>query len=372
MMEMGVVIFWTLYVMAVIAMLAMGVFMLIAVCGKRKSSVKDNTAEGVSVIVVARNDIENLCNVIPALIAQDYPRYEVIVVDDRSSDGTAHFLSTVQKNYSSLIKTVYVREDTPYPWPGKKFSISMGVKAASYERIVILDVADRPCSNSYLTSFMREVGDKRYVIGQCKTRMIKGLGAWWDMLVGYSGRVWAISCAVIGRPFAAQSSNFSFLKSDFLSGGAYMNNMRVPSGEASFLLQGKTRDSVRVMCGAETMVERANVAGFKTLWEKSVRRVAMWRIMSNWYRVAVVVNPVIRLFFLCVVIWGAVVMYDNWLYWAMMAFTVIFISGVYYLTAGVIKVNKMVALSPLTDVFLLPMNIIMRAIAYIRIPARWK
>ena len=40
MMEMGSVIFWTLYVMAVIAMLAMGVFMLVAVCGKRKYSVK--------------------------------------------------------------------------------------------------------------------------------------------------------------------------------------------------------------------------------------------------------------------------------------------------------------------------------------------
>ena len=372
MIETGDMIFWVLYVIAAVAMWAMGVFMIVAVCRKKKSPASEDCVDGVSVIVVARNDIDELRNIIPALIAQDYPRYEVIVVDDRSSDGTAHFLSTVQKNYSSLIKTVYVREDTPYPWPGRKFSISMGVKAASYERILILDVADRPSSNSYLTSFMSERGGERYVIGLCKTRMIKGIGAWWDILVGYSGRLWAISCAVLGRPFASQSSNFSFLKSDFLQGGAYMNNMRVPSGEASFLLCGKGGDSVRVIYGAESMVERAEVAGFKTLWKKSTRRVAVWRIMGVWYRVAVLVNPAIRLFFMGMMIWGAVVMYDNWVYWTMAALTVLFMSGVYYFTSRTIKINKMVAISPLTDVFLLPMNIIIRMMAYIRIPARWK
>ena len=368
----GDMIFWVLYVIAVIAMWAMGVFMIVAVCRKKKPSANENNLDGFSVIVVSRNDIDELRNIIPALIAQDYPRYEVVVVDDRSSDGTAHFLSTVQKNYSSLIKTVYVREDTPYPWPGRKFSISMGVKAASYEHILILDVADRPSSNSYLSSFMSEGGGKRYVIGLCKTRMVKGIGAWWDMLVGYSGRLWAISCAVLGRPFAAQSSNFSFLKSYFLQGGAYMNNMRVPSGEASFLLCGKTDDSVSVIYSAESMVERAEVAGLKTLWKKNIRRVAVWRIMDVWYRVAVIVNPAIRLFFMCMVIWGAVVMYNNWMYWVVMALTLLVMSGVYYFTSRVIKINKMVAISPFTDVFLLPMNIIMRMIAYIRIPARWK
>lgn len=366
------IVFYVLYVSMAVFMIAMGIFMLVVICRKKKSSTCEKPTDAVSVIMVARNNIVELRNIIPALIAQDHPRYEVIVVDDRSSDGTAHFLSTVQKNYSSLIKTVYVREDTPYPWPGRKFSISMGVKAASYERIVIVDVNDRPSSNVWLSSLMKGGENKNYIIGLCKTRMINGVGAWWDMLVGYSGRLWAITCAVIGRPFAAQSSNFSFLKSDFLSGGAYMNNMRVPSGEASFLLQDKREASVCVVMDSESMMERAENASMKELWKKSVRRVAMWRISSSWYRMAVIINPAVRLVFMMVALWGVTMMYDKWYVWLMLLMPMMIMSVIYYFTSRLLHINPLVAISPVTDVILLPVYILMRIVAFIKIPTRWK
>ncbi len=53
-----------------------------------------------SVIICAKNEAENLRNNLPSVLNQDYPDYEVIVVNDCSEDETEYVLKELAQKYA--------------------------------------------------------------------------------------------------------------------------------------------------------------------------------------------------------------------------------------------------------------------------------
>ena len=88
----------------------------------------------VSVIVAARNEAENLENLVRKLISQNYFEFEVIVVNDRSSDNTQEVLKALDGEFQNL-NIVDIKEK-PDGFNGKKFAITMGIKAAKYDLLL--------------------------------------------------------------------------------------------------------------------------------------------------------------------------------------------------------------------------------------------
>ena len=107
------------------------------------------TAPGISIIVAARNELENLKTLIPALMVQDHPDYEVIIVSDRSTDGTVEYFNKIDGEYENL-KTTHI-DDLPQHISGKKFAITMGIKAAKHSQVLITDADCLPFSSSWAT-----------------------------------------------------------------------------------------------------------------------------------------------------------------------------------------------------------------------------
>ena len=66
------------------------------------NAVNEPKKSPISVIVCARNESENLLRFLPIVLNQDYPNFEVIVVNDRSWDGTAEILKDFEKKYDRL------------------------------------------------------------------------------------------------------------------------------------------------------------------------------------------------------------------------------------------------------------------------------
>lgn len=94
----------------------------------------DDDLPAVSVLVYTHNDVEWLERFLPTLLQQDYPRYEVIVADDDSTDGTKDFLSEMLTRYSHL-RTTFIPEGTR-SLSRKKLSLMLGIKAAHGDVIV--------------------------------------------------------------------------------------------------------------------------------------------------------------------------------------------------------------------------------------------
>ena len=79
-----------------------------------------------SVIIPACNEEESITQTISHLLDQDYPNFEVIVVNDRSTDHTGIVLEELKIKYPQL-KVVNIT-DLPPQWLGKNHAIYQGVK----------------------------------------------------------------------------------------------------------------------------------------------------------------------------------------------------------------------------------------------------
>jgi glycosyltransferase involved in cell wall biosynthesis len=96
----------------------------------------------VSVIICARNEAENLRQFLPAILEQDYPDYEVIVVNDCSEDNSYEVLGSYLKKYPHL-RVSNVNKDPQYTH-NKKFAQFIGIKAAKNELLLFTDADCRP------------------------------------------------------------------------------------------------------------------------------------------------------------------------------------------------------------------------------------
>jgi chlorobactene glucosyltransferase len=101
-----------------------------------KPSLPEN-APMVSIIVPARNEEKNIERCVRSLLAQDYPRFEVIVVDDCSEDGTAQILAQLAGNDSRL--NVIEGKPLPKGWMGKAHAIVQGYGQAKGDWLLFTD-----------------------------------------------------------------------------------------------------------------------------------------------------------------------------------------------------------------------------------------
>src|SRR5690606_41420836 len=109
-------------------------FALYVVVLTRKSPEAEPTGEPVSVIVCAHDEEENLRELLPLLLQQAYNNFEVIIVNDRSNDGTYDLLLDESRKHKKL-KIVHV-DRVPDHVNGKKYGLTLGIKAASHEWIL--------------------------------------------------------------------------------------------------------------------------------------------------------------------------------------------------------------------------------------------
>ncbi len=98
----------------------------------------------VSVLIAARYEEENLKKYLPTILEQDYPNYEVIVINDRSEDDTENVLLRIQKKYKHL-RIVNIPENK-FPFPGKKYALSTGIKVATHDHLLFTDADCQPQS----------------------------------------------------------------------------------------------------------------------------------------------------------------------------------------------------------------------------------
>lgn len=91
----------------------------------------------VSIIVPMRNEERNAERCIGSLMNQDYPSYEIIVVDDMSTDGTPRILESLSGKYPNL--KVVIGSPTPQGWVGKNHALWQGVQRARGDWLLFVD-----------------------------------------------------------------------------------------------------------------------------------------------------------------------------------------------------------------------------------------
>jgi len=140
----------------------------------KQKHIENTERPPVSIVIVAKNDAHLLIKTLPKCLQQDYPQFEVVVVNDNSDDETPQLIKDFQNHYNNL-KLVNL-ESSVTNIKGKKFPLALGIKAASYEHVLLTDANCWPASNQWIELIAKHFSDTvKIVLGFNSVRKKIGL-----------------------------------------------------------------------------------------------------------------------------------------------------------------------------------------------------
>lgn len=225
----------------------------------------DDALEPVSVVVCAHDAYEHLTELIPALLNQDYPDFEIVVVNDCSDDETGAYLEDLERQ-EPRVKPVQLRQHLNFFY-GKKFPLSMGIKSASNDLLVFTDADCRPTSTQWLRSVVDCYDNNtEIVVGYAPYVKTGGL---LNFLVRYDAVQQALmylSSALAGKPYAGVGKNLSYRQRLFFRQKGFISHYTMDAGDDDlFVSQAATKKNTRVHIDAENTVTCATPTSF-TNW----------------------------------------------------------------------------------------------------------
>ena len=223
---------WILLALFVITFLIQSVYYLVVYIQLALFSPpeKRKKRRGISVVICAKNEAHNLENFLPKVLTQDYPEYEVIVVNDCSTDHTEDLLSALSAKYQHLRFTnIPANEKFRH---GKKLALTVGLKSASYDLVLLTDADCYPAGNQWIRKMTSHLSKEvEIVLGYGRYEKRKGL---LNALIRYETVFTAIqyfSFALKGRPYMGVGRNLGYSKSLFFNSKGFSRHYHIASGD---------------------------------------------------------------------------------------------------------------------------------------------
>lgn len=189
----------------------------------------------VTVLVCAWNELENLKELLPILDEQDYSDYEVIVLDDRSTDGTKEWLEEQQLAWKHIR---YIRIDQEFEHINpKKYAITVGVKHAKNSVILLTDADCRPATYGWIRSMAaRTVFQKDIVLGFSPYYKAGGLLNWFIRCETFYTAVQYFSFSKAGVPYMGVGRNLLYKASVFFDNRGFYKHKHITGGDDDLFL----------------------------------------------------------------------------------------------------------------------------------------
>jgi glycosyltransferase involved in cell wall biosynthesis len=200
----------------------------------------------VSVVISARNEYHNLQKNLPLILTQNYPEFEVVIVNHASNDETGLYLKELQQTHSNL-KVVQIDRELNF-FTGKKFPLSLGIKSAKNEILLLTDADCQPVGNDWIKFMVSNYDEKtEVVLGYGPYKEEKGFV---NKLVRYDTFMVALqylSFAVRGIPYMGVGRNLSYLRSTFFKNKGFTSHYKIPSGDDDlFIRQVANKHNTRI------------------------------------------------------------------------------------------------------------------------------
>lgn len=218
-----------------------------------RKKITTNFYPSVSVIITSRNYEENLKKIVPPLLEQDYSDFEIVVVDDCSSDGTEWYLANL-KMQSSNLKTTRIIQETDF---SNALAITVGIRAASKEWLIFLNplctIPDINWLKSYAENF-KPLNEA--VFGYANYANRKGpICKILRYEIFYSYLLYGAS-RYLGLPMPVTDMNIAYKRSDFLCRKGFAAVLESPFSENELYMNiiSSRKNSIYSMKGSDSVV----------------------------------------------------------------------------------------------------------------------
>lgn len=212
----------------------------------------------VSVVICARDEAANLAKNLPGALVQQYrTTHEVIVVDDNSYDDTKYLLEEFQKMYKQL-HVVQLKQEAKLI-PGKKFPLSVGIKTAKYEIVLLTDADCVPASEFWIDKMQQTFDDKtEIVLGYGAFHKQKGLLNKIVRWETFHTALQYFSYALAGKTYMGVGRNLSYKKAVFFRHKGFTAHNNLLSGDDDLFINmaaTKTNTKINIDKDAFTLSE---------------------------------------------------------------------------------------------------------------------
>jgi poly-beta-1,6-N-acetyl-D-glucosamine synthase len=217
-----------------------------------KKQVPEVQTPPVSVIICARNEDDNLTAFLPLILNQDYPNFEVVVVNDCSYDNTADLLDEFARKYNHL-KIVTIKEDDYYSH-GKKVAVMMGIKGAQHEHLLFTDADCKPNGTNWIANMVNELkGETEIVMGYGGYEKQDGF---LNKLIRFDSFIIAVqylSFCLAGKTYMGVGRNLAYKKSLFFKMKGFASHYHIESGDDDlFVNEAATKKNSKVEIAIES------------------------------------------------------------------------------------------------------------------------
>jgi cellulose synthase/poly-beta-1,6-N-acetylglucosamine synthase-like glycosyltransferase len=207
---------------------------------KKKPQLEETNLPPVSIILSARNESDNLFENLPFILQQNYPEFEVIVVNHQSIDDSAYLLHAYKQQFPNL-RIIEIAKN-PHLKPGKKLALTLGIKGAKYEHILFTDADCKPVSENWLKSMASQfIPGKEIVLGYGPYIQKKGF---LNKLIRFDTAYIAmnyLSMALTKMPYMGVGRNLAYTKTVFKSVNGFKSHYYIPSGDDDLFIQEATK-----------------------------------------------------------------------------------------------------------------------------------
>ena len=227
-----------------IFLLIQAIFYVLPTYALRKSDDEKSNADlpSVSVIIACRNELQNLKSNLQYIINQQYPEFEIVIVDDNSTDGTYEYVSNWANTSPCRIKLV--KNDGK----GKKIALSCGVCAASYEHLIFTDADCRPASEYWIAGMMSQFDEENPLVvgyGELSGTTFAARFASYDaalIAMQYMG------FASLGHAYMAVGRNIAYSRKLWDTLGGFASHSDMASGDDDLFVRDAAKHIRPTVC----------------------------------------------------------------------------------------------------------------------------
>ena len=248
-----------------------GLFSRLAFFKKKKYDNNKPKYEPVSVIVCAKDAYEYLIDLVPRILSQDYPEFELVIVNDCSTDETTDYLKELVDRRPD-INVVSLTQSLNF-FHGKKFPLSMGIKSAKHDLLLLTDADCLPENDQWIKGMV-----SAYKKG---TEVVLGYGPYFtrkgllNKLIRFDTLYTAIqylSMALAKMPYMGVGRNLSYHRDVFYKNKGFTSHYNIPSGDDDiFISQVANKDNTRIFIDPSCRVESEPKHSFSS-WIHQKRR----------------------------------------------------------------------------------------------------
>lgn len=258
---------------------------------------KEEFTKPLSVVICAKNEAENLKKYIPLIAKQNYNNFEIVVVNDCSADDTEFILDFLEKKYKNLRHTT-ILEDNKFSH-GKKLALTIGIKSAKNEHLILTDADCYPASDNWLKEISSNFSEqKNIIVSYGAFEKDNGFLNKFIRYDNFFNSMQFLSFAKAGIPYMGTGRNMAYTKSLFIDNKGFASHYNIMSGDDDlFVNENANNKNTKAVCNSEIFTYSPAKKSFIKVYHQKLRHLSTAKKYKFFHKFLLSLEPLSRILF---------------------------------------------------------------------------